>query len=159
VIVEEVKENIDEESQKEVVEKKPDVRDGIDIDLVDIVHPLKYMIDFPKNLIREDGHEKASMDLMKYIEKFIIKKIIAVFDVDNNMLLSGDELRPIFEEYLEIYLSDQETDMIEEYFKKKFSRSEINTKEFYSFITTKFYVDKSGYSSKRDDLVTDKLIK
>lgn len=46
------------------------------------------------------------MDFIKYIEKFIIKKIIAVFDVDNNMLMSGDELRPIFEEYMDIYLSD-----------------------------------------------------
>ena len=147
-------------SVDEPVEKKPEERNGYNIELVDIIHPLKYMIDFRKNMVTEDGRKKEDvMDLMKYIEKFIIKKIVAVNDLDNNMLLSGDELMPIFEEYLEIILSNQEKDLIDDFFKNHFNRSEINSKEFFTFITHKMYVDKNGTPCKRDEIMTEKMIK
>ena len=49
--VQEIKEVAGEDTPEEKEEKKADVRAGINIDLVDIIHPLKYMIDIGKNLV------------------------------------------------------------------------------------------------------------
>ena len=43
-------------------------------------------------------------------------------------------------------------------FKKMFSRCEINTKEFYKFITGKYYTNKEGKQVKRDELLNEKTI-
>ena len=39
------------EDEGDATEDKPVIRKGVDIELVDVIHPLKYMIDMSRNLI------------------------------------------------------------------------------------------------------------
>ena len=69
--------------------------------LVDIVHPLRYMI----NLKKSKGDNKANA-----------RDIHSKLDRNKNHLISPSELGPMFTEYMQIKLSNEEIQMVTLYF-------------------------------------------